>query len=434
MTQTPPSRHVIVGAGAAAQTASVELLAAGITDFLILDEAAGTEVSWPAALDGQRRPGREVISSVFDDGTDTWALRTATGETFRSRVVIAAHPPPTVPWIPELAGRNQFRGVSFPAAEWDSDFDPNGKRIAVIGTDATAGYYIGQLTESAASVTVFAHAPRRIVPELPLPTTRAKRWLRRHIRPAATSGQSRPVPALVRSAISTITSSGIRTSDGVDHRADAIIYGTGFTIPDRICDETLVGAGGLTIWQAWDDGMEPYFGVAVHGFPNYFFISGPDIGAQARYVVECVGLMEHTAGIRIEVRRSSQQVFNERVCVQPAQPQRVARAFEIGPSSSARQDGETYDGAATLTIAGIHHPVRVRLTGHLDPIDGHYHWQGTIFSSPAQPLADEALTQARTATLTVGERSAPARIIEQTPWGTHSVAGVGAPPYPLSGS
>ncbi len=77
--------------------------------------------------------------------------------------------------------------------------------------------------------------------------------------------------------------------------------------------------------------------------------------------------------------------------------------------------------------------MHVRLTGRLDPIDGQYHWQGTVFSSPARPLPDDVLKQSRAATLTVGERSAPARIIEQTPWGTHSVAGVGAPPFALSG-
>ena len=414
MTQTPGPAEtyvIVVGAGAVGQAVVAKLRAAGISDFLILDEAhAG-----------------EVISSVFDDDSDTWTLRTAAGGVFHGHVVIAVRPPPSVPWIPEFAGRNDFRGVSFHAAQWEPDFDPTGKRVAVIGADATAGYHIPRLTESA-SVTVFAHPPRRIVPELPLPSTRAKRWLRRHIRPAAKSAGR--APALVRSAISIITPSSIRTSDGVDHGADAIIYGTGFAISDRISDTALIGAGELTIRQAWDDGMEPYFGVALRGFPNYFFIGGPDFGAQARYVVECVGLMKHTAGTRIEVRRSSQQVFNERAYLQPAQPQRVASAFDL--SSSTRQDDETYDGAATLTIAGTQHPVRVRLTGHLDPIDGHYHWQGTVFGSPSQPLPDEALKQARTATLTVGERSAHTRIVERTPWGTHSVTGVGAPPYALS--
>jgi Domain of unknown function (DUF4873) len=141
-----------------------------------------------------------------------------------------------------------------------------------------------------------------------------------------------------------------------------------------------------------------------------------------------VRLMKHTASTRIEVLRSSQQVFNERVHVEPAQPFPVLSAFDL---SSGAADDETYDGVATLTIAGTCHPVRVRLSGHLDPIDGHYHWQGTVFSSPAQPLPLEALKQSRTVTVTVGERSAPARVIERTPWGTHSVAGVGTPPYGL---
>jgi cation diffusion facilitator CzcD-associated flavoprotein CzcO len=415
VTQTPrlagPCRRIaIIGAGAAGQSARAALLAAGVRDIVTLDKAGG----------------RELRSARFDDDTDTWLLTTARDEIFQARVVIAAHRPVEVPWLPDIAGRNDFRGVSFHAARWQPDFDPTGKRVAVIGTDATAGHHIPRLVDSAASVTVFAHPPRRIVPELPLPTTRAKRWLRRHIRPAAHDG---PAPTLVGSAIGTITPSGIRTIDGVDHDVDAIVYGTGFAIPDRISDKTLVGVGGMSIRQIWADGMEPYFGVALRGLPNYFFVSGPDVDAKAGYIAKCVGRMERTASTRIEVRRSSQQVFNERSYVSAAQPHRVVSAFDL--SSSARGDDETYDGAATLTIAGIEHPVRVRLAGHLDPIDGRYHWQGTVFGSSSGPLPDEALKQARTATLTVGAHSASGRVIERTPWGTHTVAGVGAPPYAL---
>ena len=406
--QQIPVSVTIVGAGDGGRGARAALQAAGVTDVVMLDE--------------------EVLSSRFDDDTDTWLLTTAGHETLRARVVIAAHPPAQVPWLPDIAGANSFRGVSFHAARWLPDFDPAGKRVAVIGADATAAHFIPQLIDSA-SVTVFAHPPRRIVHELPLPATRAKRWLRRHIGPAA---HDKPAPVLVGSAISMITPSGIRTTDGSgyeEHGADAIIYGTGFAIPDHTSDTTLVGAGGLAIRQLWGDGMEPYFGVALRGLPNYFFVGGPDAGAQARYVAECVGVMGRTGSTRIEVRRSSQRVFNERVYVRPAQPRRVVSAFEL--SSVAGGEDRTYDGAATLTIAGTEHPVRVRLAGRLDPIDGHYHWQGTVFSSSPRPLTDEALKQARDATLTVGPHSAPARIVERTPWGTHTVAGVGAPPYAL---
>ena len=417
MTEAPgpaePCHHVvIVGAGADGLKARDALQATGIADVGMLDKAHG----------------REVIGARFDDDTDTWVLTTSDGETVRARVVIAAYRPVQVPWLPDIAGRDGFLGESFHAAQWQPGFDPAGRRVAVVGADATAGHRLPRLMKSAASVTVFAHSPRRVVDELPLPTTRARRWLRRHIRSAANERR----PALVGSAICAITASGIRTADGVDHGADAIVYGTGYAVPNGMPDTTLIGAGGLSARRAWVDGTEPYFGVALHGFPNYFFVGGPEdlVSAQARYVAECVGLMERTASSRIEVRRSSHRVFNERVYVRPALPQRAVSAFDL--SASAPEQDATYDGAATLTIAGAEHPVRVRLAGRLDPIDGRYHWQGTVFGSAARPLSDEALKQARTATLTVGEHSAPARIVERTPWGTHTVAGVGAPPYARS--
>jgi Domain of unknown function (DUF4873) len=390
---------VIIGTGAALQSARTALSQAGLTDVAVIAD--------------------EPVSSVFDDDTDTWRVRTAREE-FSGHVVIAAHPPPFAPWTPNFPGRKDFRGASFHAARWDTDFDPAGRHIAVIGPDASAGHHMARLTGSAASVTVFPHAPRRIVSELPTRASRATRWLRR-----------RPphgvAPSVVASDIAGITPSAVRTRDGIDHPADAIVYGTGFAIPEGIPEETLVGAGGLTIRRAWHDGMEPYFGVAVHGFPNYFLMTGPELGAQARHVAECVRLMRDTGSTRIEVRHSSQQVFNERACLNAVRPPAAASAFDL--SSNWGEDRQTYDGAATLTIAGVDHQVRVRLTGHLDPIDGQFHWQGTVSAPSSGPLPDQVLQQSRTVTLTVGDRNAAARIVEKTPWGTHSVAGVGAPPY-----
>lgn len=83
-----------------------------------------------------------------------------------------------------------------------------------------------------------------------------------------------------------------------------------------------------------------------------------------------------------------------------------------------------YDGPAVVHIGETDYPVRVRLTGHLDPIDGQYHWQGTAFES----LPDDVLKQPKV-TLTVDGRTAQARIIERTPQGVYAVAGVGAPPF-----
>lgn len=398
----------ILGMRARGRAARAALLAAGIGE--------------PVLFDG---PDGDVVESRFDDRTDSWRLTTADGESVEARAVIAADAAVYAPWLPDIPGRDDFTGESFHAAAWKADFDPSGKRIAVVGTDASAGHHLGRLVQSAATVTVFAHAPRRVVTEVPLWSTRAKHWLRQRIRPAGDRAPAR----VAGSPIEAVTPSGIRTRDGVDHCVDAIIYGTGYSIVDNVPDQALRGAGGLTIRQAWYDGMEPFYGVAVRGFPNYFFITGPDARAQGRYIAECLQTMEHTGSTRLEVRGSSQRVFNERARLRPQPAPPVTSAFDL--SGSAPRGDDTYDGAATLEIAGTRHPVRVRLTGHLNPIDGHYHWQGTVFGSPSRPLPTEALNQARTTTLTVGERSAAARIVERTPWGTHSIAGVGAPPYTL---
>jgi cation diffusion facilitator CzcD-associated flavoprotein CzcO len=392
----------IVGAGTRGRSVQSALQAVGVTDVAVIDKKSG--------------PSGEVVRSVFDDSTAIWTLHRADGAVLSAHIVIAAHRPAFVPWAPHLAGCNDFQGESFHAAAWDANFHPAGKNIAVVGTDSFAGHRVGRLVQSAKSVVVFPYAPRRVVTDMEMWPTRAQRWLRRRVRPT-------PPGPVVGSPIREITATGIRTVDGVEHPVDTIIYGTGFTIRE---DQSLFGAGGLTLRHAWEDGMEPFFGVAVHGFPNYFFLSGPDTCAQARYIADCVALRKRSGSDRIEVRRSSQQVFNERAQLTTNPPPPITSAFEL--SSSAPDYEDTYDGAATLEIGGTSHPVRVRLIGRLDPLDGNYHWQGTILDA----LPADSLKRTRAATLSVGQRSAPARIVEQTPWGTHSVAGVGAPPYAAS--
>jgi hypothetical protein len=373
---------VIVGAGSIA----TELLAAGVDHFVVFD--------------------RDVVSSVFDDDTDTWTLTTGDGETCRGRVVVACTSP-FVPWVPDLFGRREFRGASFHAAAPDPDFDPAAQRVAVIGADAAAGQLIGRLARSGAAVKVFPLAPRRVT----RPARRARHYLHRQAE-------------LVASPIVELTAAGIRTVDGVHHDADTVVYGTGFTVRAGLAHDALVGANGMTIQQSWTDGMEPYLGLALHGFPNYFLVDGPELKPATRHVIECLRLLKGHS--RIELRRSSQHVFNERVHLGNSSRRLVASAFDLVPSVGVRDD--IYDGPATVTVADIRREVRVRIAGHIDPIDGQYHWQGTLFD---QFLAGVP-AQARTVTVRVGDRSVSARITEETQQGTYSIAGVGAPPFTLA--
>ena len=178
------------------------------------------------------------------------------------------------------------------------------------------------------------------------------------------------------------------------------------------------------------DGLAPYLGVAMHGVPNHFLLTGPDVDAQVDYVLECLRLMAQTGSTRMEVRYSTQRVFNDKNRAKPRgspywrrMRQRIRSAFDL--SSAIGVEDEVYDGPATITFGDDDHAVRVRLTGHVDPIDGRYHWRGTVF----EPLPDDEL---KPVTVTIGERTVEARISERTPWG-YSVVGVGAPPFALGG-
>lgn len=419
---------IIVGAGSAGQCAATHLLNSGITDFVLLEKNRHFANS---PLAPHARLGQDVIGSVFDDETDTWTLQTSAGEFWRTNCVIACDRTLYRPWIPKLLGGNDYRGISFHVSNPTADFDPTDKHIGVIGADATSGRRLARLIESAASVTVFGYPPRRFVSDVPRPSTRLTRWLRRQL-PRVSASPSKRSAQLVNSTVQSITASGIRTRVGnrqQDYRVDAIIYGTGLAPAEHVGDGTLVGTNGVTIRQAWWPGMEPYFGIAVHGFPNYFLTTGPDMSAiavQIRDIVKCLQTMQRRNSTRIQLRRSSQQVYNERAYHAKAPVFKVESAFDL--LSSVGISDEVYDGPATLKLADRCHRVRVRLSGHIDPVDGQYHWQGTIFDS----ITDEAMKQSRAVQLTIEQRSATARIAEQTPWGTRSVAGVGTPPFLIS--
>jgi uncharacterized protein DUF4873 len=184
------------------------------------------------------------------------------------------------------------------------------------------------------------------------------------------------------------------------------------------------------------DDLAPYLGVAVHGVPNYFVVTGPDPVADARldYISRCLALMRRSSSTRIEVLFSTQRTFHLRGAERADRAdasywQRMTKAaptaFDL--SSHIGVSDELYDGQATLRLGDDEREVRVRLSGRLDPIDGRYHWQGTIFDGLSDGM------KPGTVTLTIGEQTAEGRITERTQQGGYSVAGVGMPPYALDG-
>ena len=207
----------------------------------------------------------------------------------------------------------------------------------------------------------------------------------------------------------------LRSQTGEGHRARVLIATDG-AMP--------AGSGSKAL------GLEPYLGVAVHGLPNYFMITGADVAAQKSYIAKCLHVMADTRSTRIEVRYSTQRYYTEKRSGRPGPihwrrvARHIRRAFDL--SSHIAVEDDVYDGRATVHIGEDGHDVRLRLTGHFDPLDGQYHWQGTILE---QLPGVERLPQP--ATVTIANRSAAARVTERTSQDGYSVAGVGAPPFAL---
>ncbi len=94
------------------------------------------------------------------------------------------------------------------------------------------------------------------------------------------------------------------------------------------------------------------------------------------------------------------------------------------------EDAEGYAGPALLTVDGRAVAVEVHLTGHLEPLDGRFHWYGRMQRDGAVTAAKVA--GAVHATIAVGGGPArEVRLAEVDPWGNVAVRGEGAPPYSL---
>ncbi|RBO85521.1 flavin-containing monooxygenase [Nocardia puris] len=208
---------VIVGAGFSGIGAAIKLREAGFEDFVLLDDADGVGGTWHwntypgVAVDipsfsyqfsfDQRSdwsrvyaPGRElkayaescvdkhglrprihfgttVTRAEFDEGRRVWVLRTEAGEELTARYVISATGVLTRPKLPEIPGAADFAGRTMHTSRWDHGQSLRGKRVAIIGTGASAVQVIPEIAPEVAHLTVFQRTPIWCLPrpDLPLP-------------------------------------------------------------------------------------------------------------------------------------------------------------------------------------------------------------------------------------------------------------------------
>jgi cation diffusion facilitator CzcD-associated flavoprotein CzcO len=133
---------------------------------------------------------------------------------------------------------------------------------------------------------------------------------------------NRPNVDLVTDGITEIREHSVVTADGTEHEVDAIIFGTGFHVTDAFDYLDIKGRNGVDLTSQWrEKGLETYLGIGVSGFPNLFFLLGPNTGlghnsvvlmieAQARYVLECLRLLDRHVVAAMDVRPAPQRKFN----------------------------------------------------------------------------------------------------------------------------
>ena len=225
MTDSPDFHTLIVGAGFSGIGAGIELDKAGLSDYLIVeagDEPGGTwywntypgiavdipsfsyQFSFEQSADWSRTyaPGNElkayaqrcvdkyglrrkirfntkVTGAVFDDDTALWRLDLEDGDALTARFLINASGVLTVPKLPDIDGVDSFSGVTMHTARWDHTQDLTGKRVAIIGTGASAVQVIPELAPIVKQLTVFQRTPIWCLPKFDVPLPAPARWAMR---------------------------------------------------------------------------------------------------------------------------------------------------------------------------------------------------------------------------------------------------------------
>jgi cation diffusion facilitator CzcD-associated flavoprotein CzcO len=214
----------IIGAGFAGIGAAIQLINAGIDSFTIFeraDEIGGTwrDNTYPGcacdvpshvySLSFEQNPNwsrryapsqeiqeyllsvvdkwklrehmrlnTEIVEARFDEEFGTWTLTTDGGDTFTARMVISGVGGLVDPSYPDIEGMGDFEGDVMHTARWNHEVDLGGKRVAVIGTGASAVQVVPTVASMVAMLSVFQRTPAWVVPKL---DRLYPRWLRRFL-------------------------------------------------------------------------------------------------------------------------------------------------------------------------------------------------------------------------------------------------------------
>ena len=106
----------------------------------------------------------ELISAKWDESKNIWNLETSKGS-YQAKTVVFTTGPITEPSMPKIKGIETFKGKMFHSARWNHDYDLTGKRIAVIGTGASAIQFVPQVQPLAKELLVFQRTAPWVLPK-----------------------------------------------------------------------------------------------------------------------------------------------------------------------------------------------------------------------------------------------------------------------------
>jgi cation diffusion facilitator CzcD-associated flavoprotein CzcO len=113
----------------------------------------------------QMRFGATVVSAVYDEPSEEWAVTLDDGTTLRARFLVAATGILSVPYFPDIEGRDDFRGEQHHTGLWPTTpVDFAGKRVAVIGTGSSGVQVVPTIAPEVASLTVYQRTPNWCTP------------------------------------------------------------------------------------------------------------------------------------------------------------------------------------------------------------------------------------------------------------------------------
>lgn len=200
---------IIIGSGFGGQCSAINLLKNNINDILILerrDFMGGTwcQNSYPgAAVDVQSplysisfepyawsqmfveqdeledytnhvidkyklrektKTSCNVIKVEWDKNLQCWDVYCENNISFQAQFIINASGPLSTPVIPNFKGRDSFQGKSFHTNHWDHNYDYTAKRVAIIGSGASAAQVIPAIAPHVSHLHVFQRTPHWVLP------------------------------------------------------------------------------------------------------------------------------------------------------------------------------------------------------------------------------------------------------------------------------